>query len=378
MSCFISTFQYGKQRTRLGLMGCVLFLSFSTILCAQQTPEPLIKGTDLLDVLPDESLSTQSLTNASISGTVFDINEGMVSGAQVILETQSGQMVRVTTTDETGSFSFNDLSIGTYKIRIIAVGLEHFESSEVILHAGDKYQFPRIALPVEAASVNVTVTATEEEIAQEQVIAEIRQRVFGIFPNFYTSFIWNAAPLKPKQKFHLAFRAAVDPVTFLTTGMLAGIQQGRDAYPDYGQGAEGYAKRYGADFGDLFIGRMIGAAILPSLLHQDPRYFYQGTGSFRSRVWHALSSAFVTRGDNGRSQFNYSHILGNVAAGAISNIYRPDADRGVVLVIDNALLHTAANATGNLVREFGLRRITTKVPSYAKGKPEPVIVSPKP
>jgi hypothetical protein len=335
-------------------------------------------GTDQLDVLPDESLSTQSLANASISGTVFDINEGMVSGAQVILETQSGQMVRVTTTDEIGSFSFNDLSIGTYKIRIIAVGLEHFESSEVTVHAGDKYQLPRVALPVEAASVNVTVTATEEEIAQEQVIAEIRQRVFGIFPNFYTSFIWNAAPLQPKQKFHLAFRAAVDPVTFLTTGMLAGIQQGRDAYPDYGQGAEGYAKRYGADFGDLFIGRMIGAAVLPSLLHQDPRYFYQGTGSFRSRVWHALSSAFVTRGDNGRSQFNYSHILGNVAAGAISNIYRPDADRGVVLVIDNALLHTAANATGNLVREFGLRRITTKVPSYAKGKPEPILVSPKP
>jgi hypothetical protein len=385
MNCFTSTFKYrfagdtsfGKQRTCRGLVWCVLFLSCSTILCAQQTPESLIKGTDLLDVLPDESFSTQSLTNASISGTVFDINEGMVSGAQVILETQSGQMVRVTTTDETGSFSFNDLSIGTYKIKIIAAGLEHFESSEVILHAGDKYELPRIALPVAAASVDVTVTATEEEIAQEQVIAEVHQRVFGIFPNFYTSFIWNAAPLKPKQKFHLAFRAALDPVTFFTTGMLAGIQQGRDTYPDYGQGAEGYAKRYGADFGDLFIGRMIGAAVLPSLLHQDPRYFYQGTGSFRSRAWHALSSAFVTRGDNGRSQFNYSHILGNVAAGAISNFYRPDADRGVVLVIDNALLHTAANATGNLVREFGLRRITTKVPSYAKGKQEPITVSPK-
>ena len=152
--------------------------------------------------------------------------------------------------------------------------------------------------------------------------------------------------------------------------MLSGIQQGLDTYPDYGQGAEGYAKRYGADFGDLFIGRMIGAAVLPSILHQDPRYFYQGTGSIRSRAWHALSAAFVCRGDNGHSQFNYSHILGNLAAGGISNLYRPDANRGVALVFDNALLHTAANATGNLVREFGLRRITTKVPSYAKGKPE--------
>jgi hypothetical protein len=123
---------------------------------------------------------------------------------------------------------------------------------------------------------------------------------------------------------------------------------------------------------------MIGAAVLPSILHQDPRYFYQGTGSVRSRAWHALSAAFVCRGDNGRSQFNYSHILGNLAAGGISNLYRPDADRGIALVFDNALLHTAANASGNLVREFGLRRITTKVPSYAKGKPEAAATSPSP
>jgi hypothetical protein len=302
----------------------------------------------------------------------------MVTGAQVTLETPDGQKARVRTTNDTGSFSFNDLPIGTYKVTIIAPGLEHFESDEIILHAGERYRLPLIALPVAAASVNITVTATQEQIAQEQVISQIQQRVFGIFPNFYTSFIWDAAPLKPKQKFHLAFRAALDPVTFFTTGMLSGIQQARNLYPEYGQGAEGYAKRYGADFGDLFIGRMIGAAILPSVLHQDPRYFYQGTGSFRSRAWHALSSAFVTRGDNGRTQFNYSHIGGNLAAGAISNIYRPSSDRGLALVIDNALLHTAANATGNLVREFGLRKVTTKVPSYAKGKQEPVTVSPKP
>ncbi len=105
-----------------------------------------------------------------------------------------------------------------------------------------------------------------------------------------------------------------------------------------GRALKAMRKRYGADFGDLFIGRMIGAAVLPSILHQDPRYFYQGTGSIRSRAWHALSAAFVCRGDNGRSQFNYSHILGNLAAGGISNLYRPDANRGVGLVFDNALL----------------------------------------
>jgi Carboxypeptidase regulatory-like domain len=370
-----------QSRNCRGLILGVLFLGFSAVLVAQQTSELAASKTELPDAPGRESLSPQSLdpqSSASINGIVLDINDGLVPDAQVVLETQSGKMERVTTADSAGCFSFNNLSAGIFKVRITAPGLQPFESYEITLHAGERYQLPEIGLPIASASVSVTVTATEEDIAQAQVIAEIHQRVFGIFPNFYTSFIWDAAPLKPKQKFHLAFRTAVDPVTFLTTGMLSGIQQGRDTYPDYGQGAEGYAKRYGADYADLFVGRMLGAAVFTSLFHQDPRYFYQGSGSIRSRAWHALSAAIICRGDNGHSEFNYSHILGNLAAASISNFYRPDADRGISLVIDNALLHTAANASGNLVREFGLRRITTKVPSYAKGKQEPVTVLPKP
>jgi hypothetical protein len=379
--------QHGKNtslcqpRNCRGLILGVLFLSFSATLYAQQAPGPTAGEADLPDAPGRESFSPQLLgpqSAASISGIVLDVNDGLVPDAKIILETQNGQVERVTSADGSGLFSFNNLTAGIFKVRITAPGLQSFESNEITLHAGERYQMPQIALPIASASINVTVTTTQVEIAQEQVIAEIKQRVFGIFPNFYTSFIWDAAPLKPKQKFHLAFRAALDPVTFFTTGMLSGIQQALDAYPEYGQGAEGYAKRYGADFGDLFIGRMIGAAVLPTILHQDPRYFYQGTGSIKSRAWHALSAAFVCRGDNGHTQFNYSHILGNLAAGGISNLYRPDANRGVGLVFDNALLHTAANATGNLVREFGLRKITTKVPSYAKGKPEPATVSAAP
>jgi hypothetical protein len=371
--------QHGKNtslcqpRNSRGLIFGVFFLCLSATLYSQQTPGPIANEANLPDAPGRELLLPQSLdpqSAASISGIVLDVNDGLVPDAKIILETQNGQLERLTEADGSGLFSFNNLTAGTFKVRITAPGLQPFESNEIVLHAGERYQMSQIALAIAAASVTVTVTATQEEVAQEQVIAEIHQRIFGIFPNFYTSFLWDAAPLRPKQKFHLAFRAAVDPVTFFTTGMLSGIQQGLDTYPDYGQGAEGYAKRYGADFGDLFIGRIIGAAVLPSILHQDPRYFYQGTGSIRSRAWHALSAAFVCRGDNGHSQFNYSHILGNLAAGGISNLYRPDANRGVALVFDNALLHTAANATGNLVREFGLRRITTKVPSYAKGKPE--------
>jgi hypothetical protein len=370
-----------QSRNCRGLILGLLFLSLSVSLCGQQAPGPTASETDLPDAPGRESLSPPLLdpqSSASISGFVLDVNDGLVANATVSLVTDSGQVERVTAADNSGFFSFNNLPAGNFKVRITAPGLQPFESYEITLHAGERYQLPQIGLPIASASVTVTVTATQEEIAQEQVIAEIQQRVFGIFPNFYTSFIWDAAPLKPKQKFHLAFRTAVDPVTFLTTGMLSGIQQGWDIYPDYGQGAEGYAKRYGADYADLFIGRMLGAAVFTSLFHQDPRYFYQGSGSIRSRAWHALSAAIICRGDNGRSQFNYSHILGNLAAGGISNFYRPAPNRGVSLAINNALLHTAANASGNLVREFGLRRITTKVPSYAKGKQEPVKVSPKP
>ena len=387
--------QYGKNKSfppPRNLRGRVLgvlflglsFLSLSPPLAAQQTLaaqqifDPGTSESDLPNAPGWESPSPQSSSPqsaASISGYVFDINGGIVPSAKVTLvplKDQSGIAEQVETADDTGLFSFKNLPAGTFKIRITVPDFEPYESYEITLHPRENRQLPIIALPIATSTQNIEVTVTEEQIAEEQVSAQIQQRVFGVFPNFYTSFIWNAAPLKAKQKFRLAFRSATDPVTFFTTGFLAGIQQARDTYPDYGQGSVGYGKRYGADYGDIFIGRMLGAAVFPSLFHQDPRYFYQGTGSITSRAWHALSSAFLCRGDNGRRQFNYSHILGNFAAGGISNLYRPDDDRGVALAIDNALLHTATNAAGNLAREFALKDITTKIPAYAKGKPKPV------
>ncbi len=358
----------------MGVLFLGLSATFSATLAAQQIFDPATIETELPNAPGVESPSPQSpmpQSTASISGYVFDINGGVVPSAKITLIDQSGLSERVETADGTGFFSFKNLSAGTFKIRITAQDLEPYESYEITLHPRENRQLPIVALPIATSTVAIQVTVTEEQIAEEQVTAQIHQRVFGIFPNFYTSFIWDAAPLKPKQKFRLAFRSAVDPVTFFTTGTLAGIQQARDTYPDYGQGAAGYAKRYGADYTDIFVGRMLGAAVFPSLFHQDPRYFYQGTGSITSRAWHALSSAFICRGDNGRRQFNYSHILGNFAAGGISNLYRPEGDRGIALAVDNALLHTATNAAGNLAREFALKNITTKIPVFAKGKPKP-------
>jgi hypothetical protein len=383
--------QFGKNksfhlpRTFPGLVMGVLFLglsaTFSAPLAAQQIFDPATSETDLPNAPGREFPSPQSpipQSTGSISGYVFDINGGIVPSAKVTLIDQSGLAERVETADETGFFSFKNLPHGTFRIRITAQDLEPYESYEITLHPRENRQLPIVALPIATSTLTIQVTVTEEQIAEEQITSQIHQRVFGVIPNFYTSFIWNAAPLKPKQKFRLAFRSAVDPVTLFTPTTLAGIQQARDTYPDYGQGAAGYAKRYAADYGDLFIGRMLGSAVFPSLFHQDPRYFYQGTGGISSRVWHALSAAIICRGDNGSRQFNYSHILGNFAAGGISNLYRPEEDRGIDLTVKNALLHTATNAAGNLAREFALKNITTKIPAYAKGKPKPVAETAQP
>ena len=320
-------------------------------------------------VLPANPQAPDSQSSATISGTVLDIREGLVPDARVSLQTAAGVERSVETSDASGAFLFTKVPPGTYRIRITSPGLESFLSYGIILRPGEHYVLPRIALPIAAATTDVQVTVTEDQIATEQIHAEIEQRAFGVFPNFYTSFLWNAAPLKTRHKFYLALRATTDPMNFLTTGIISGIQQANNTYAGYGDDAASFGKRYGANFGDEVIARMVGGAILPSLFRQDPRYFYQGTGGVRARALHAIDSTFFCRGDNGHWQFNYSYLLGAAASAAISNVYRPDEDRGARLVIDNTLIHLGAHIGNNLVREFVLRGITTKVPTYATGKP---------
>ena len=146
-------------------------------------------------------------------------------------------------------------------------------------------------------------------------------------------------------------------------------EQWQNTFPGYGKGAQGYAKRYGAAYADEALSRMIGSAILPSLLHQDPRYFYRGSGSKKARALYAISQAVICRGDNGKMQPNYSYVLGSFAAGGISNLYHPAGDRGAGLTIGNGFLNVGAHAIDNLAREFLFRKLTPKVPDYAQGKP---------
>jgi hypothetical protein len=309
------------------------------------------------------------LDSASISGTVLDANGAALSGAQVMLATPHGARVRTQLSGSNGEFAFDELPAGTFKLTVTSPGMESFVSAEIVLRAGERRELSQISLAVTGATTEVDVVVTQTDLAQEQIKAAEHQRVLGILPNFYSSYIWDAAPLNAKQKFNLALHAITDPMEFVGTGVVAGAEQANNTFSGYGQGAQGYAKRYGAAYADDAIGKTIGSAILPSLLHQDPRYFYKGSGSVRSRMFYAFSRAVVTRGDNGRQEPNYSRVLGSFAAGGIANLYYPAGDRGVGLTLGNALVGTAGNAFDNLIREFFLRRLTPKVPAYENGKP---------
>jgi hypothetical protein len=205
--------------------------------------------------------------------------------------------------------------------------------------------------------VSVIVVATRENIAEEQVKVEEQQRVLGFIPNFYVSYEENAAPLSARLKFELAFKVAIDPVTFAGTSFLAATNQ-LAHYPDYVEGMEGYGQRFGAIYTNDLTDIVVGGALLPSMLHQDPRYFYQGKGTTRSRLLHALSSPLICKGDNGRWQPNYSSLGGYLASGAIANTYYPEANRGTGLVLNTFAVDFSANIASAVLQEFVLRKLT--------------------
>ncbi len=291
-----------------------------------------------------------------------------MAGAQVTLVPDPPRPQRMLLTDGSGFFNFPDLDPGSFELTVTSKGFAPWVSPKIVLTPGEKYQAAEIILHVAAASTSVKVTFSSQELAEEQMHAEEKQRVLGIVPNFYTSYVWDAEPLTSRQKYQLALRSSVDPIAFIGAGFIAGIQQWQKDFQGYGQGAEGYGKRYSANYADGFIGTMLAGAVLPSLLHQDPRYFYKGTGSIRSRALYAISTVVICKGDNGRWQPNYSNVLGTLGAAGISNIYYPSTDRGVV-TIDNALIGTASGAVGALLQEFLIKKLSRGLPPSTSTRP---------
>jgi len=294
-----------------------------------------------------------------ICGTVTDVNDGIVPGADVILQSSITGEKRSMMSGDTGSFTFDDVRPEVpYHVTISASGFVTWVSPAIMLGPGQIEFLTGSKLQIAAGANSVTVYASTEEIAAEQVKIEERQRVFGIIPNFYVAYGHDTVPMTAKLKFKMALKAGTDPVFFLATAFTAGAEQAGDT-PNYAQGAEGYGQRVGAQYANGFTDIMVGEAILPSLLHQDPRYFYQGTGTKRSRAFHALSNPFICKSDNGKWEPNYSSVGGDLAAGAISNIYYPQSNRGAGIVFENALITTGGRMANGLVQEFILRRFTS-------------------
>ena len=294
----------------------------------------------------------------SVIGTVSDVNGDTVPNATVVIESSDRTDRRVVVTNNSGFFEFHNVKPGIpFHITASAEKLADWRSPSITIAPNQFKILPEIRLRVPTAITTVQVTQTSEEIATEQVKAQEKQRIFGFIPNFYVTYDPNSAPLTTKLKFRLALKTATDPITFLGTGVISALQQAGDT-PNYGQGAQGYAKRFGANTADAFTDIMIGGAILPSLLHQDPRYFYQGTGTTKSRIRHALLYPFVCKGDNGKWQPNYSSLGGDLASSAISNIYYPKSDRGVGVVFTNLAISTGARMAASLAQEFVLRKLT--------------------
>jgi hypothetical protein len=295
---------------------------------------------------------------ANISGSVTDVNGNVIPAAAIVLEGPDTSDRQTIVTDQAGAFQSGGLKAGVpYLITVRAKGFENWRSPPLVLNPAQHLQLQDIKLKLPASVTSVTVYAYPEQIATQQVIIEEHQRVLGVFPNFYVTYNPEAVPLTTKLKFRLAFKADTDVMTFVGVAFMSAVYQAGDI-PDYGQGWDAYGKRMAAGYADTTTDIFIGGAILPWLLHQDPRYFYQGTGTKKSRARHAMLSPFICKGDNGKPQPNYSSLAGDLASGAISNFYYPESNRGAGLVFQGFLVTTGVRMANGLVQEFIFRKLT--------------------
>jgi hypothetical protein len=353
----------------LGL--CILLCGFPCQ--AQQAPTVPAAKSASPELGPTEASTSgprnDQLRTGSITGNVIDQSGAFVPGAVVKLTREGQPSGTEVFSDDDGQFSFSNVAPGSFQLTITSAGLAPQEFS-FTLEPGEAYVTPLIMLNVATQVTEVRVALTPVELATAEIKDQEKQRVFGVIPNFYVSYVPEAAPLTAKHKFELAWKSTSDPITFLGVGAIAGVDQAGHRWGAYGQGVQGYSKRFAATYADVLAGTFIGSAILPSLLKQDPRYFYKGKGTTRSRIFYALASSVICKGDNRRWQPNYSSIAGNLAAGGLSNLYYPANDRnGLGTVVTTALTRLAETAVANVFQEFLVPKLTPNLPTRAPSQP---------
>ena len=311
-----------------------------------------------------------SPAHGTIRGTVADSSGSMVEAAIVRLQPPESTALRTTLTDQTGSFHFTAVEPGAYALTITAAGFTD-QKTNVSVVSGENPPLAPVVLQIAPAISQVDVSLPPHELALQQVHAEEKQRLLGIFPNFYVSYDPNAAPLTAAQKLQLGLRTLIDPEVILGNAADAGIEQWRNTTDrQFGQGMEGYGKRFGVDYAASVTHVLIGHTLTQSVFHQDPRYFYKGTGSLRSRFLYAVGTAFVAKGDNGHWQPDYSDIIGGLATREILSPLHSYTSRPGLRAFHGFLLGFSGRASDHLMQEFIYRWLTTHVPkTLARSQP---------
>jgi hypothetical protein len=347
-------------------LGRLVWLSLLVLLCRfpAWSQQPPIDKT--ANSAPADSQATQAsggLQHAehqagSISGKIVDQSGADIAGAVVKLPREGQSSSLEATSNEDGLFAFTSVAPGPFQLTISSPGLASQDVSGT-LQSGEAYVTPLIMLIITAQVTEVHVGLPPEELADVQIKEQEKQRVLGVIPNFYVSYVANPAPLTAKHKFELAWKSASDPFTLVGVGVLAGLGQAGDRWGAYGQGVQGYAKRYGASYANVFAATFIGGAIMPSVLKQDPRYFYKGRGSKRSRFLYAAASSVICKGDNGQWQPNYSNVIGSFAGAGLQALYLPANDRrGSGFVISSALIRLGETSLAGVLQEFVFSKLT--------------------
>lgn len=307
-------------------------------------------------------------SSSSIAGTITDPSGAPIPGAVVKLTSAGQSSLTQAESDEDGRFVFLAVPPGGFLLTISAEGFRTQEFAGTV--HGDEHYLTQIRLSLAEQMTQITVTPqTQKEIAEQQIKAQEKQRVLGFLPNFYVSYVSDPVPLTFKQKMKLAWKTSEDPITIGSAAAGAEIEQQRNWYRAYGQGAPGYAKRFGVTYGNVAIGTFLGSAVMPSLFKQDPRYFYKGRGSWNSRLWYALSRSVITKGDNGNWQPNYSNFLGNLAAAGITDTYLPPKNRNAGFVFQTAGIRVVETAFANIFQEFFSKKLTPRVSGRATTEP---------
>jgi len=306
-----------------------------------------------------QSFEAARTERGCIRGTVVDTSDDPIPAATVVLQGPAGDRLTAVTKDD-GTFVFDQAPTGAaYQIAITAEGFADWSSSITVEPGHDK-TLPDVKLRILAVQRAVTVSYSSKEVATQQVKAEEQQRVLRVIPNIYVVYEPHPEPLTTSMKFHMAYKSLTNPFFFARTAAWAGVAQARNDPSEWNQGAKGYSKRLGAGFADAVTGSLISNAILPSLLHQDPRYFYQGSGTKKSRAFHAMLAPVICKGDNGAWQPNYSQWGGSLIGYSISTAYYPASSRTTTHVFQTFGMDMGLHVVGSLAQEFILGKFTSR------------------